>query len=103
LADTGGICPYAGCPKFLVNGTCGGPSNGKCETEPEERDCVWHLIYERLKNTGKLENLRKIHPPRDYNPMLTPAQRRKSIFWALETVDEKEKEAISEERRLPTL
>ncbi|MEE9192138.1 MAG: methylenetetrahydrofolate reductase C-terminal domain-containing protein [Candidatus Aerophobetes bacterium] len=95
LADTGGICPYANCPKSLVNGACGGSDKGKCETDPE-KDCVWALIYERLKNTGKLENLRKIYSARDYNLMLAPLERKKSIFWALETVEEKEKEAISE-------
>ncbi len=95
LADTGGICPYANCPKSLVNGACGGSDKGKCETDPE-KDCVWALIYERLKNTGKLENLRKIYSARDYNLMVAPAERKKSIFWALETVEEKEKEAISE-------
>jgi len=95
LADTGGICPYANCPKSLVNGACGGSDKGKCETDPE-KDCVWALIYERLKNTGKLENLRKIYSARDYNLMLAPAERKKSILWALETAEEKEKEAISE-------
>jgi len=94
LADTGGICPYANCPKFLVNGACGGSDKGKCETDPE-KDCVWTLIYERLKNLGKLENLRKIRPPRDYNLMLAPAERKKSMFWALETVEEKPKEEVS--------
>ena len=94
LADTGGICPYANCPKFLVNGACGGSDKGKCETDPE-KDCVWTLIYERLKNIGKLENLRKIRPPRDYNLMLAPAERKKSMFWALETVEEKPKEEVS--------
>ncbi len=95
LADTGGICPYSDCPKSLVNGACGGSDKGKCETDPE-KDCVWALIYERLKNTGRLENLRKIYSARDYNLMLAPAERKKSIFWALETVEEKEKESISE-------
>ena len=94
LADTGGICPYANCPKLLVNGACGGSDKGKCETDPE-KDCVWTLIYERLKNLGKLENLRKIRPPRDYNLMLAPAERKKSMFWALETVEEKPKEEVS--------
>ncbi|MEE9191938.1 MAG: methylenetetrahydrofolate reductase C-terminal domain-containing protein [Candidatus Aerophobetes bacterium] len=94
LADTGGICPYANCPKFLVNGACGGSDKGKCETDPE-KDCVWTLIYERLKDLGKLENLRKIRSPRDYNLMLAPAERKKSMFWALETVEEKPKEEVS--------
>ena len=102
LADTGGICPYANCPKSLVNGGCGGSDKGKCETDPE-KDCAWTLIYERLKNIGKLDNLKKIRSSRDYNLMLAPAERKKSIFWALETVEEKEKEEISTERRPSTL
>jgi len=93
LADTGGICPYANCPKSLVNGACGGSDKGKCETDPE-KDCVWTLIYERLKDIGKLESLKKTYPPRDYNLMLPSAQRRKSIFWALENIEEEEKEEI---------
>lgn len=94
LADTGGICPYANCPKSLVNGACGGSDKGKCETDPE-KDCVWTLIYERLKNIGKLENLRKFCSPRDYNLMHIPAERKKSIFWALETIEEKEERRLS--------
>jgi len=94
LADTGGICPYANCPKSLVNGACGGSDKGKCETDPE-KDCVWTLIYERLKNIGKLENLRKFRSPRDYNLIRIPAERKKSIFWALETIEEKKERRLS--------
>lgn len=60
LADYGGICPIARCPKSLVNGPCGGSKDGKCETSTEtnERDCAWLLIYNRLKKQGKLDNMR---------------------------------------------
>ena len=65
LTQTGGICPVARCTKGLLNGACGGSKNGKCELNPE-KDCTWILIYERLKEQGKLEFLKEFHPPRDY-------------------------------------
>ncbi len=65
LAQTGGICPVTRCTKGLLNGACGGSKNGKCELDPE-KDCTWILIYERLKEQGKLEFLKEFHPPRDY-------------------------------------
>ena len=48
---TGGICPIARCAKRIMNGPCGGSSNGKCEISPEV-DCAWHLIWERMKSLG---------------------------------------------------
>ncbi len=54
LGETGGICPMTRCAKSLVNGPCGGQKNGKCEVNPEN-DCAWILIYNRLKELGKLE------------------------------------------------
>ncbi|MEN6440291.1 MAG: methylenetetrahydrofolate reductase C-terminal domain-containing protein [Syntrophobacter sp.] len=54
LASTGGICPIARCSKRMLNGPCGGSSNGKCEVN-REIDCGWHLIYERLKTLGELK------------------------------------------------
>jgi len=65
LALTGGICPVARCSKGLLNGACGGSKHGKCELSPD-RDCAWVLIYERLKQQGKLERLKEFRPPRDY-------------------------------------
>ena len=64
LAWTGGICPIARCAKSLINGTCGGTNKGKCEINPE-MECGWLLIYKRLTGLGKLENYRKLRPPRD--------------------------------------
>ena len=65
LAWTGGICPVARCSKSLVNGTCGGTNHGKCEVT-KEMDCGWLLIYNRLKELGRLDELRKARPPRDH-------------------------------------
>jgi len=65
LAVTGGICPVARCSKGLLSGACGGSKEGKCELSPD-RDCAWCLIYERLKQQGKLALLKESRPPRDY-------------------------------------
>ena len=65
LAWTGGICPVARCSKSLINGTCGGTKKGKCEVK-EEMDCGWLLIYQRLKELGRLEEYRKMRAARDW-------------------------------------
>jgi len=65
LVDTAYYCPQAGCPKQQRNGPCGGSIDGMCEVYPDEKRCVWTKIYTRLKNTGKLEQLRRNYmPPR---------------------------------------
>lgn len=51
LGITGGICPVARCSKRLLNGPCGGSSNGKCEISPDV-DCAWQLIWDRLTELG---------------------------------------------------
>ena len=51
LGLTGGICPIARCAKRLMNGPCGGSTNGKCEIS-DDVDCAWHLIWERMKELG---------------------------------------------------
>lgn len=66
LAWTGGICPIARCSKSLINGTCGGTNNGKCEVS-KDMDCAWFLIYERLKELGRLDDYRKLRPARDWS------------------------------------
>lgn len=66
LELTGGICPITLCAKGILNGPCGGMDKGKCEVD-RQRDCAWVLIYNELKKQGKLDNLRKIQPPKDYS------------------------------------
>ena len=65
LGETAGICPVTLCHKGLVNGPCGGTNNGKCEVD-KEKDCAWTLIYERLKEQGRLDLMRKYQPPRNF-------------------------------------
>jgi hypothetical protein len=62
---TGGICPITRCAKSLLNGPCGGSSDGKCEVDPET-DCGWQMIYDRLKELGKLDQMEVIIPINDW-------------------------------------
>jgi ferredoxin len=66
LEITGGICPIARCSKSLLNGPCGGSSGGKCEIDPDV-DCGWQLIYDRLTALGKLENITRVLPTRNWS------------------------------------
>jgi ferredoxin len=62
---TGGICPITRCSKSLLNGPCGGSSNGRCEIDPQV-PCGWYLIIERLKELGQLDRYLEIIPPKDW-------------------------------------
>ncbi len=75
LADTAGICPIARCSKGLVNGACGGTNKGKCEVS-DEIDCAWFLIYERLKELGRLEELKVMREAVDWSKTSDGVQRR---------------------------
>jgi len=66
-AHTGGICPVARCSKRLLNGPCGGSEKGRCEVNPTNTDCVWQLIYDRLKKLGRLDDLQNILHPKDWH------------------------------------
>lgn len=66
LAETGGVCAVVRCSKGLTNGPCGGVVDGKCEVD-RELDCGWYLVYEQLKEAGRLDLLRKLGQPRDYS------------------------------------
>ncbi|MBA7681085.1 hypothetical protein ES703_89413 [subsurface metagenome] len=67
LHKFGGICPIARCSKSLLNGPCGGSQNGKCEIDPENLDCGWQLIYDRMKLLGILDRLEKNQPLKDWS------------------------------------
>jgi len=62
----GGICPVSRCPKEMLNGPCGGSIAGKCEVDPDI-DCVWDVIYKRLKEKGQLQRLKEIRKPKDWS------------------------------------
>lgn len=67
LEKTGGICPITRCAKSLLNGPCGGSSNGKCEIS-RDTDCAWHLILERLEALGELDRIKPVEMYKDWRP-----------------------------------
>jgi len=75
LHRTGGICPVARCAKSLLNGPCGGVQDGHCEISPEN-PCAWVLIYDRLMQQGRVEQLEEIIPVRDWKASHSGGPRR---------------------------
>jgi ferredoxin len=67
LGAFGGVCPVTRCSKSLLNGPCGGSVDGKCEVDPENIDCGWQLIYDRLKTLDKLDVLAENTVPKDWS------------------------------------
>jgi ferredoxin len=66
LGETAGICPVTRCAKSIFNGPCGGTSlEGKCEVS-KDTPCAWQEIYDRLKKQGRLENILRIRPAREW-------------------------------------
>ena len=62
---TGGICPVVRCSKSIMNGPCGGSTDGKCEVDPEV-ECGWQLIIDVLKEQGRLDQMETIIPINDW-------------------------------------
>jgi len=65
LYYTGGICPIARCSKSLLNGPCGGATNGKCEIDTQV-DCAWQLIIDRLKSLNLMDRYEEIMAVNDW-------------------------------------
>lgn len=66
LAKTGGICPVSRCAKRVLNGPCGGSTNGKCEIN-KELDCAWQLIIDQLRELDKMDDYEKVAPIKDWS------------------------------------
>lgn len=66
IQTTAGYCVLARCAKGLQNGPCGGTIDGKCEID-RETECVWELIYNSLKRRGRLDDARRLVPPKDWS------------------------------------
>ncbi len=66
LGKTAGICPISRCAKRVMNGPCGGSTNGKCEINSEV-DCAWQLIIDRLKALGRMEDYEIVAPIKDWS------------------------------------
>ena len=69
LHEYGGVCPITQCAKRLLNGPCGGSREDRCEVRPD-RPCAWQLIYQRLKDIGQLDRLRKIQAAKNWSASL---------------------------------
>ncbi|MFH1352309.1 MAG: methylenetetrahydrofolate reductase C-terminal domain-containing protein [bacterium] len=91
LGYTGGICPFTACSKGLTNGQCGGAKDGICEVQ-KGHACGWQKIYERLKDTGRLDNLKEIKTGRKFSNMITDEKDRKSFLYSLDNSGEEGRE-----------
>ena len=66
LGETGGICPVSRCAKRILNGPCGGSTNGKCELS-KDLDCAWQLFIERLTALGRMDDYEKLAELKDWS------------------------------------
>lgn len=66
LALTAGICPVSRCSKSLMNGPCGGSTDGHCELDPEV-PCGWQQIVENMETLGLMDRYEEILEPSDWS------------------------------------
>jgi len=66
LARTGGICPISRCAKRVLNGPCGGSTNGSCEIH-KDTVCAWQLIVDRLKSLDRLDDYEELSELKDWS------------------------------------
>lgn len=78
LGAFGAVCPVTRCSKSLSNGPCGGSADGMCEVDPDNIECGWQLIHDRLKEIGRLELLSENVSPRDWSKTHAGGPRRLS-------------------------
>ncbi len=79
LGVFGAVCPVTRCSKSLSNGPCGGSSKGRCEVDPENIECGWQLILDRLSVLGMLNSLREPAKPRDWSKTHAGGPRRQTL------------------------
>lgn len=67
LSEMEFMCPQSQCAKFMLNGPCGGSSDGWCEVWPGKRRCMYVMLYERLEDPAfrRLRD-REYLPPRNW-------------------------------------
>ena len=67
IAEIAFLCPQSQCPKFLLNGQCGGSNLGWCEVFPGRKRCIYYRAYNRLKGYGEEKSLEEGYiPPRNW-------------------------------------
>ena len=102
LFETGGICPITRCAKSLLNGPCGGQTEGKCEVGGWKNDCAWILIYKRLKERNRLDLFTKFRIPRDYRISEHPRELGGEIVAEKKEEPKKHEDIISEDMKRET-
>lgn len=75
LNETAGICPVTTCAKGLLNGPCGGMTDGHCEIDAEIA-CAWRLIYERLQSQRRQGVFARRVPPKNWSRRHKPGRYR---------------------------
>jgi ferredoxin len=75
IHNFGGLCPVTRCAKGLLNGPCGGSLDGRCEVN-SEMECIWQLIYERMKKLGQLDRLGRSVDAKDWSTSLSGGPRK---------------------------
>lgn len=78
LGRTAAVCPLVRCAKSLLNGPCGGSSEGKCEISPDV-PCAWQLIHDRLVAEGRLDDLDEIAPIKDWSVSVSGGPRKSDV------------------------
>jgi ferredoxin len=74
LGRTAAICPLVRCAKCVLNGPCGGSADGKCEVS-KDIPCAWQMIYDRLAEMGRLDEMDDIEPVKDWGPSVSGGPR----------------------------
>lgn len=90
LGRTAAVCPLVRCAKSLLNGPCGGSSEGRCEVS-KDIPCAWQLIYDRLSAMGRLDEMDEIEPVKDWSVSVSGGPRKMDV--------EKECNRVSAEQR----
>ena len=68
------ICAATLCQKGLSDGPRVGADKGKCEAD-KDRDCVWTLIYNSLKEKKRPHLTKEMRTPDDFSKMAKPRTR----------------------------
>lgn len=76
LNDTAELCPVTLCPKGVRNGPCEGIQGTRCEVFTD-KECVWHSIYERLKERGQEDLFLRYHEASDWEKLHLPRE----VIW----------------------
>lgn len=78
LGRTAAICPLVRCAKSLLNGPCGGSARGRCEISPDV-PCAWQMIYDRLVEVGRLDEMDAIEPVKDWSVSVSGGPRKADV------------------------